>query len=243
VERSLDLQARALRLAGGLGTVAALILLAQALMRQAEHAAGDHPTLRAIGMSRSQLTTVGIARAAVVATGAAAAAMVTAIALSPLTPIGRARELELQPGIDVDVSALATGAAAILVAVLAAGALAAVRTGPPRRPRARTTALNLPPTMLAGLRPAAAARSTIVSATAAVAVLAAALTFSASLDRLLTTPSLYGQNWDYEAPFDPSVVPALRSGEGSPACRPTAGSGRRPSAPARTCSSTGSSSA
>jgi FtsX-like permease family len=213
VGRSLDLQARALRLAGGFLAVAALILLTQALLRQNDHAAADHPTLRAIGMRRWQLVAVGLARAAVVAGGAAIVVVVTAIALSPLTPIGRARDLEPEPGIDVDGPALATGAAAILVAVLAAGALAALRAGPSRPSGRRSLGqLSLPPAMLAGLRPAAAAQATIVSATIAVAIVAAALVFSASLDRLLTTPRLYGQNWDYEAPFDPSVVPNLRNG-------------------------------
>ena len=223
VQRSIDLQARALRLAGGFGALVALVLVAQALMRQAEHAAADHPTLRAIGMSRRQLTAVGIARAGVVAAGTACVAVVTAIALSPLTPIGRARDLEPAPGVAVDARTLAIGAVAIVAAVLAAGTIAAaVRAGPPRRPggRAALARVSLPPALLAGLRPAAAARPTIAGATGAVAVVAAALTFSASLDRLLTTPRLYGQNWDYEAPFDPSVVPALRAGEGIPGMPP-----------------------
>jgi hypothetical protein len=221
VQRSIDLQARALRLAGTFGALAALILLAQALVRQAEHAAGDVPTLRAIGMSRSQLAAVGLARAGFVAAGAAVVALVTATALSPLTPIGRARDLEPDPGFAVDARVLGIGAAAIVVAVLVAGVVATTLR-PSRHPGVRPALarVSLPPALLAGLRPAAAARSTIVGATAAVAIAAAALTFSASLDRLLTTPRLYGQNWDYEAPFDPSVVPALRAGERIPGLPP-----------------------
>jgi FtsX-like permease family len=240
VERSIDLQVRALRLVGGLVAVAALILLAQALVRQAERAAAAYPILRAVGMSRSQLTAAGAAGAGVVAAGAAIVAVAAAIAVSPLAPIGRARDLEPQPGIDLDAPVFAIGSAAIFVIALAAGTVAAARAavaaGAPssRRGWARVTTSNLlarmslPPTMLAGIRltlargpeTSASARPAIVGVIAAVAVAASALTFSASLDRLLTTPQLYGQNWDYEAPFDPSDVPALRAGKGIPGLPP-----------------------
>ena len=224
VQRSIDLQARALRLAGGFGALVALILLAQALMRQAEHAAADHPTLRAIGMSRRQLTAVGIARAGVVAAGTAMRGggdRDRAVAADADRPCPRPRAGARRR---VDARRSRSALSAIFAAVLAAGTIAAaLRAGPPRRAGSDAPALarvSLPPALLAGLRPAAAARPTIAGATGAVAVVAAALTFSASLDRLLTTPRLYGQNWDYEAPFDPSVVPALRAGEGIPGLPP-----------------------
>jgi FtsX-like permease family len=232
LQRSIDLEARALRIAGAFGALAVLILLGQALMRQAGHAAADYPALRALGMSRAQLNLVGLGRAGLVAAVTATVAVLGAVALSPLTPIGRARPLEPRPGIDFNAPTLAAGAALIFLAALAAGGIAAARTvqaaGAPSSPvglggRAGTstasTPIGLPPAMLAGIRLAfargpgaegAAAGTIIASAIAAVAVAAAALTFSASLGKLLTTPSLYGQNWDYEAPFDPSDVPKLR---------------------------------
>ena len=234
VQRSIELEARALRLIAVLGALVLLMLLALALMRQAEQGAADLPTLRAFGMSRAQLVALGVARAALVGMVAAALAVAVAIAVSPLAPIGRARDLEPQPGIDVDVAALATGATAILVAALAAGALAALRTlrtpvahGSRQGTAGALPRAGLPPSMLAGLSLALVRRPggpgpgpTLAGAIAAVAVAATALTFSASLDRLLTTPELYGQNWDYEAPFDPSDVPALRAGEGIPGLPP-----------------------
>jgi FtsX-like permease family len=229
LQRSIDLEARALRVAGAFGALAVLILLAQALMRQAHHAAADYPTLRALGMSRAQLILVGLGRAGLVAAVVATVAVLVAVALSSLAPIGRARSLEPRPGIDFDGPVLAAGAALIFLAALAAGALAAARTalaaGAPSSPvsigaRAGTlTPIGLPPAMLAGIRLAfargpgtqgAAAGTILAGAIAAVAVAAAALTFSASLGKLLTTPSLYGQSWDYEAPFDPRDVPKLR---------------------------------
>ena len=208
-------------------------------MRQAEHAAADYPTLRALGVSRAQLILLGVGRAGLVAAVTAGVALIVAVALSPLMPIGRAGDLEPQPGIDFDVLVLAAGAALIFLAALAAGAIAAARTalaaGAPSSPvsigaRAGTsTPIGLPPAMLAGIRLAfargpgasgVAAGPIITGVVAAVAVAAAALIFSASLGKLLTTPSLYGQNWDYEAPFDPSDVPKLRAGGRIPGLPP-----------------------
>jgi FtsX-like permease family len=233
VQRSINLETRALRLVGAVGALTLLFLLAQALMREAGRAAADHPTLRVFGMTRGQLFAVGIGRAAVVALIAAALAVLTAIAVSPLMPVGRARSLEPSPGVDIDVSALAVGAAVIVAAALAAGSVAAARTaagpatGSLSSGRATVSRSALPPALLAALRMtlargpwAPATRLTLAGAIAAVAVAAMALTFSASLERLLNTPSLYGQNWDYEAPFDPSDVPALRAGEGIPGLPP-----------------------
>ena len=225
LQRSIQLQTRTLRFVAGFGALAALILLAQALARQAADASRDYPTLRAFGMTRGQLFAIGLARAAVVAAAAAALAAAVAIALSPLTPIGHARDLEPQPGIAVDALVVAAGATAVFAAVLAAGALAAGRTargvGASRARTAPLARTALPPAMLAGIRLAGGAlRPTLAGAIVAVAVAAVALTFAASLERLLTTPRLYGQNWDYEAPFDPSDIPALRAGKGIPGLPP-----------------------
>ena len=225
LQRSIQLQTRTLRFVAGFGALAALILLAQALARQAADASRDYPTLRAFGMTRGQLFAIGLARAAVVAAAAAALAAAVAIALSPLTPIGHARDLEPQPGIAVDALVVAAGATAVFAAVLAAGALAAARTargvGASRARTAPLARTALPPAMLAGIRLAGGAlRPTLAGAIVAVAVAAVALTFAASLERLLTTPRLYGQNWDYEAPFDPSDIPALRAGKGIPGLPP-----------------------
>ena len=120
---------------------------------------------------------------------------------------------------------VAAGATAVFAAVLAAGALAAGRTargvGASRARTAPLARTALPPAMLAGIRLAGGAlRPTLAGAIVAVAVAAVALTFAASLERLLTTPRLYGQNWDYEAPFDPSDIPALRAGKGIPGLPP-----------------------
>src|SRR5207245_10137190 len=85
------------------------------------------PPLRALGVTREQLVAVGVALAAAIALPAAALAAGIAAALSPLSPIGLARELEPHPGFAFDALAVALGSAAVLAAVLVAGAYASSR--------------------------------------------------------------------------------------------------------------------
>jgi hypothetical protein len=241
VERSIDLQAQALRLLSGFGAAAALLLFGQALFRQALLESAAHPTLRALGMTRAQLVALGTARAAVVAVPAAVLTALAAFVLSPLAPVGRARELEPDPGFEFRASAIGLGAAAVLVAILVMGSLAAARAAPaagvPARPGgargsgALVSALaraGWPPSVVAGVRMALArrarpspvpVRATLVAAILAVGVSAAALTFAASLQHLLETPRLYGQTWDFETGFGgPSIDSAtLRRVRGDPA--------------------------
>jgi ABC-type lipoprotein release transport system permease subunit len=226
IQRSLDHQAQALWLAAGFGTLFALVLLAPALLRLAALAAGAHPTLRALGMTRRQLLAVDVARAVAIGAGAACVAVVLAFAFSPLTPIGLARDLEPNPGFALDVLVVALGAVGVLLLVVLAGAVASlqartVRGDPAARggcpPAEALARWGLPPTAVSGVR-LALTRSTgtmavpiggtLLGAIASVAVVAVALTFTASMDHLLSTPRLYGQNWDYRTNF--TTPPAAR---------------------------------
>jgi FtsX-like permease family len=225
VQRSIDLQAQALRLLTAFGAAAALLLVGQALVRQALVEAAAHPTLRALGMTRPQLIALGTARAAVIALPAAALSVLVAFLLSPLAPVGRARELEPDPGFDLQASVLGAGAAAVFAAILVMGVLgttwaaraatAGRREAAPGRVERSSAASALaraawPPPVAAGVRmalvrgarrPAVPVRATLVTSILAVGVSAAALTFAASLQHLLDTPRLYGQTWDYETGF------------------------------------------
>src|SRR4051794_5181670 len=124
VHRSINLQAQALRLLGVFAAAAALLLIGQALFRQAAIESAAHPTLRAIGMTTRQLVLVGALRGAVIAVPAALLTGVSAFLLSPLAPIGRARELEPDPGLDFDAAIIVAGAALVFVAVLVVAILA-----------------------------------------------------------------------------------------------------------------------
>jgi hypothetical protein len=228
VERSIDLQAQALRLLSGFGAVAALLLFGQALFRQALLESAAYSTLRALGITRTQLIVLGTARAAVVGAPAAVLTVLAAFVLSPLAPVGRARELEPDPGFEFRASTIVVGAAVVLVAILGMGYLAAARaaraaSGPARPGEARVSGAlasalaraGLPPSLVAGVRMALAGRprsspvpvrATLVAAILAVGVSSAALTFATSLQHLLETPRLYGQTWDFETGFGgPSI--------------------------------------
>jgi parvulin-like peptidyl-prolyl isomerase len=223
IERSIHHQAQALRLAAAVGALLGFVLLAQALVRVAALAAVEHPTLRALGMTREQLVAAGVARAATIALLAGAVAAAVAVALSPLSPIGLARELEPEPGFAFDPLAVALGAALVFVAVLLAGAYASSRSS--REPavalvQAASTgrvapadtlaAWGLPATVVSGVRLALArgrgatsvpVGATLLASVLAISVVAIALTFTASLDHLFSTPRLYGQNWDYRSEY------------------------------------------
>jgi FtsX-like permease family len=225
VQRSIDLQARALLLLTAFGAAAALLLVGQALVRQALVESAAYPTLRALGMTRRQLVALGSARAAVIALPAAALSVVLAFLLSPLAPVGRARDLEPDPGFDLQASVLGGGAAAVFAAIFVIGLFGtawAARAPAGRAPAApgraeRSSALASalaraawPPPVAAGVRmalvrgprrPGVPVRATLATSILAVGVGAAALTFAASLQHLLDTPRLYGQTWDYETGF------------------------------------------
>jgi hypothetical protein len=231
IERSIHHQAQALRLAAAVGALLAFVLLAQALVRMASFSALKNPALRALGMTDEQLVAVGVLRAAAIALPAAALAAGIAAALSPLSPIGLANELEPNPGFAFDPLAIALGFLAVGAAVFLAGAYASSRatrepvvaaaTVTGRAPPADALARwGFPATMVSGVRFALArgrgatavpVGATVLAGVLAVSVVAIALTFTASLDHLFSTPPLYGQNWDYRSNYAVPSAAAARS--------------------------------
>jgi hypothetical protein len=197
--------------------VAAAVIAVQALSRQAFLESAEHPVLRALGMTRRERFATGFVRTVVVAVLATTIAVATAIALSPLWPIGLARVAEPSPGVEVNAAVIAIGALTILVVVLLAGAASTWRwtrgpsTGtarrsahPPWASRMLGEAIRPLPLTLGARqaldggrgRRAVPVRTTIVAAALAVATLTTAFVFGASLGHLLDTPRLYGWSWD-----------------------------------------------
>lgn len=220
VQRAVRPQVVALQLFGALGALTTLLIVGQALARQLYGDASDYPTLRALGMTQRQLFVIGMIRAGAVATGAAIIAVLVAIAVSPVMPLGTARLAEPDPGVGVDAPLLALGAAGMIVVLLLTQAVPAMF-----RARARATAgaadpvavqrssriaaalarSGAPAAMTTGVRMAvdpgrgrtsAPVRSAIAGTILAMIALATTITFSSSLDRLVESPHLYGQNWD-----------------------------------------------
>jgi ABC-type lipoprotein release transport system permease subunit len=220
VQRAIRPQVVALQLFAVLGAMTILLVFGQALARQLYGDASDYPTMRALGMTRRQLFAVGMIRAAVVAVGAAATAVVVAIGVSPLMPLGTARLAEPDPGISVDALSLGLGALAMIALVLitqavpaffrarataTAGASDPITARRSSRLAAALARSGAPAAMTAGIRMAvdpgrgrtsAPVRSAIAGTILAMIALATTVTFSSSLDRLVETPHLYGQNWD-----------------------------------------------
>jgi len=165
-------------------------------------------------------------RAAIVGVGGALVAVVIAIALSPLTPVGLARTAEPHPGLRLDGFVLGVG---LVATVLIVPLLALVPTWRAQRRAdegsrrvssvaAALSGAGFPITTVTGARlalepgrgrTAVPVKTTLVTATVAVASVAAALTFGSSLDRLVSTPRLYGQTWDtaYTSFGEASLLP------------------------------------
>ena len=194
-----------------------LLVVAQASARQMFVDSIDHPTLRAVGYRRRELFATSMARASVVALVAASLAVVGAIALSPLTPIGPARNAEPDPGVRLDAPVLVVGGLAIVLAVLALAAIPAwwySRAGRSVAERAPARASRVsewlrgagaPLPAASGVRmalepgrgrTAVPVRTTIVGCALAIGTVVAAVTFAVSLDHLVSTPRLYGWSWD-----------------------------------------------
>jgi hypothetical protein len=220
-QRAIALESAALLGCAALGALAALLLVGQTLGRQVLLEAAEYPTLRALGMTRGQLVAVALIRAAVVAGGGAALAVATALALSPLTPIGVGGRAELDRGIAVDRPVLTIGGVAIIVLVAicvaipawrAAGATgnspgAAGPASPARSSRLASvlTSMAARPSLVTGVRlavepgrgrTAVPVRAAMAGAAAAVCAVTTAAVFAASLAHLDRTPSGYGVSWD-----------------------------------------------
>lgn len=239
VNRTLRVQAVALRVFGLLAGLALMVMVSQALGREAFDEAADHPALRALGMTRSQLWSPSLLRVLVIAVPGAAVAGLLAVAVSPLTVFGLAREAEPRTGGWVDGGAVLAGMGGLLAVVVVAGCWPAWRVArwAPAGDQSTAGLRALPSRAVAGLaragfpastvvgvrmalepgrgRTAVPTRAALVGTTLSLAALVSALTFGSSLNRLLATPRLYGWDWDavVGSPFDEDtsedVVPAL----------------------------------
>ena len=213
LQSAIHLQSQALWALAGLGGVVSLLLVGQALARQVALESSEHPRLRSLGMTTSTLFALGLLRVVPVGVIAGVVAVAVALALSPVAPIGAALAAEPDRGFAASPLVWAGGVAIVALVLMAA----IVPVWLASRPRAeaggpqasRFAGLlarpGLSPSAVTGVRmalesgrgrTAVPVRSTLVGAVVGVAAVAATLTIAASADHLLSTPSLYGQNWD-----------------------------------------------
>jgi len=211
----------------GLTALAGMVVLAQALARQADADAEPYGTYRALGATWRQLAAAGVIATLLVAVAGAAIGTGLAFLLSPLTPVGLARIAELSTGFTFDTVVLAPGAGVAVLAVLLLGTWPAVRTARraardaaadaahaairPSRTGVLLAAAGAPPSAVIGVRnalergrgrAAVPTRTALLGSVLAVTALSAAVVFGTSLGHLTSTPALYGQ--PYDAWFAPS---------------------------------------
>ena len=214
--RTVEPQALALGVFGGIAAVAAMLIAAQAIVRRIRERDEELVVLRALG-SGSMMTTIdgliGVVGSIVVG---AVVALFVGFALSPLAPIGPVRQVYPSKGLNADWVVFGIGFDALVLGLSTIALLTAYRGAPHRISRdrgrdrysvlIRTVSGRLSPATTAGLRfaldpgrgrAAVPARSVVLATVLAVAMAVASLTFGDGLSSLVSTPALYGWNWSY----------------------------------------------
>ncbi|MFI5047802.1 MAG: FtsX-like permease family protein [Acidimicrobiia bacterium] len=207
----------ALRLFALVAAIAGLFVVGQALARLIMSDSADLATLSALGTTRRQRVLTCSLRSVIALLGGTAIAVVAATALSPLFPVGRARDAEPAPGVRFDTPVLILGALAmvlLLLGIVAVTAYARVRRDATARERAPFAPSHLaaslaragaPVGAVTGVRFAvqrdrrAAGSSllgTLVGLVAAIVAITAALVFATNLNALVSSPTRYGWTWD-----------------------------------------------
>jgi ABC-type lipoprotein release transport system permease subunit len=233
IESSIHPQAMGWWILAGLAALAGVVVLAQALARQATIEAEANATLSALGATRRQLAALAMTTTLIIAAGGVIGGVGLACLLSPLTPVGEAGLADPSPGFTFDALVLLPGALATVVVVLAVGLGPAIRAARTRRPAdtaiarpSRIVALlasaDAPPSALIGVRhafergrgrAAAPTAPALLGSVLAVTALCATVVFSASLTHLTATPALYGQPFELwfapKGPASPAQVGQL----------------------------------
>jgi hypothetical protein len=176
---------------------------------------GDARALEAVGLARRQRRILAAAPAVVASILGAAGAALLAVALSPLAPVGAVRDVEPDPGVDVDVLVILGGGAAIALILIGLAVVAAHRatrslageSAPGSRAAWTLGAMagaGFGPNAVVGAghalgrgrRDGVPSRSTLAACTVSVVAVASSITFGASVQALLDRPAEYGWSAD-----------------------------------------------
>jgi len=196
--------------------VIAIVVSGLAVARQVRFGGEDRSVLRAMGAGTRVTAADGLPGAALAIGLGLAGAMVTAVALSPLAPIGPVRSVYPDRGVAADWTVLLIAGGVLAVALLGVAGVAAHRSAPHPVARREVTSrpsaaarlarsAALPTPMVLGTtyaleagrgRTAVPVRSVLVGTAVAVTTVITTLTFASGLHSLVGRPSLYGWNWD-----------------------------------------------
>lgn len=188
-------------LAAAIALLVAMCATAVQILVRLTSATSGERALSAIGMTKTQQGLAIALRALPVAMAATTIAAGLAAASSAFTLVGPAADLDPDPGLRVDRAALAASATVVFLVLLAAPFLRV----PTRSTRAGLVAdllarLRLPFALVTGARLGrsglAPSRSALLGTAAGLLLLTGAATFGTSLDRVLSTPALYGNDFD-----------------------------------------------
>jgi ABC-type lipoprotein release transport system permease subunit len=216
VERAIAPEAVALAVVALAAGLAAVAMFASVLGRHAWAASEGLAVLWALGLRRRQLFALTLVRGAAIGIAAVPVAAAVAVLLSPLTPIGLAREVEPSPGVALNSTVVGIGAASISVIIVVlllwpawriahaasanrstVSAHSALAARAARSPLSPATSTGVRMALDPGRGPTAVPiRSGFVGITAGVVALTAALGFGAGLTHLQETPRLLGYTWD-----------------------------------------------
>ena len=216
ITSSIEPQAVGWWILSGLVALVGLVVVFQALLRQALVESEIDPTLRALGAARRQLVVLVMVRTAVMAFVGVLLGVGLAAALSVFTPVGEARLADPSPGFSVDPMLVIPGACLAFAVVVLLGVWPAIRVtrmlteaAPTLRRPSRVagflSSVGAPVSALIGVRralergggrSAVPMGSALVGGILAVTALSASAVFGASLSHLTATPSLYGQGFD-----------------------------------------------
>jgi len=217
-ERTVRPEAVAIGLFGLIAALAALVINGQVIGRLVRRNSNDSAIVRALGAGPGMAMADGLVGVIGAVVAGSLLATAVAVALSPLAPFGPVRPVYPDRGVSFDWTVLGFGFVLFLVVLTATALLVAYRVAPhrlaakarlpegnPAWNRAASSA-GLPPSAVLGLRSAlgsgsarsaAPVRSALLGAVVAVVVIVTSITFGASLNALVSQPSLYGWNWDY----------------------------------------------
>jgi len=219
IQRAIEPEAIALAVFGAIAGLAMLLIATLMIGRVLRDGAEDTETLRALGANRAMMLGDHLVGVVTAVLAGSLVAIAVAVGLSPLAPLGPVRPVYPTPGVAFDWTVLGFGllvlnvVLGVLALLLARREVKRVASRSSRRPvtsepplvrSAANSGLSI--STVTGIRfalersrgtNATPVRSAIAGAVLAVTVLVMTVTFGASLNALVSHPSLYGWNWDY----------------------------------------------